>query len=40
MDEIYIDFLNRPDVQALAMTDDEILAAVESSLATRAGARP
>ena len=35
MDEIHIDFLNRPDVQALAMTDDEILGAVESSLATQ-----
>jgi ornithine cyclodeaminase len=30
---IYIDYLNRLDVEALAMTDDEILSAIEGSLA-------
>ncbi|GGD44036.1 ornithine cyclodeaminase family protein [Aureimonas glaciei] len=30
---IYIDYLNRLDVEALAMSDDEILAAIEGSLA-------
>lgn len=35
MQPIYIDFLNRFDVEALAITDDEILAAIETSLATQ-----
>ncbi len=30
---VYIDFLNGPDIAELAMTDDEILTAIESSLA-------
>jgi ornithine cyclodeaminase len=29
---IFIDYLNGPDVQALARTDDEILGAVQSAL--------
>ncbi len=32
---IYVDFLNGPDIAELAMTDDEILAAIESSLAAQ-----
>ena len=32
---IYIDFLNGPDIAALAITDDEILAAVETGLAAQ-----
>ncbi|MGI4744908.1 MAG: ornithine cyclodeaminase family protein [Janthinobacterium lividum] len=35
MQPIYIDFLNRFDVEALAIGDDEILAAIETSLATQ-----
>ena len=35
MQPIYIDFLNRFDVEALAITDDEILLAIETSLATQ-----
>ncbi|WP_419728720.1 ornithine cyclodeaminase family protein [Lichenicola sp.] len=35
MQPIYIDFLNRFDVEALAITDDEILQAIETSLATQ-----
>lgn len=35
MQPIYIDFLNRFDVEALAIDDDEILAAIETSLATQ-----
>jgi ornithine cyclodeaminase len=35
MQPIYIDFLNRFDVEALAIEDDEILAAIETSLATQ-----
>ncbi len=35
MQPIYIDFLNRFDVEALAITDDEILHAIETSLATQ-----
>ena len=31
-DEIYLHYLNHPDVQALAMTDAEIVAAVETAL--------
>ena len=31
-DELHLDYLNGPDVAALALTDDEILAAVESGL--------
>ena len=33
-------YLNGPDVAALALTDDEILAAVEAGLARRAKAAP
>ncbi|MEP9347921.1 ornithine cyclodeaminase family protein [Xanthobacter sp. KR7-225] len=32
---IYIDFLNGPDIAALAITDDEILRAIEKSLAAQ-----
>ena len=32
MPELYLDYLNGPDVAALALTDDEILAAVEAGL--------
>jgi ornithine cyclodeaminase len=32
MDEIWIDWLNGPDVERLALTDDEILDAIETSL--------
>ena len=35
MRPIYIDFLNGPDIAALAMTDDEILDAIETSLAAQ-----
>jgi ornithine cyclodeaminase len=35
MDEIWIDYLNGPDVERLALTDDEILDAIESSLAAQ-----
>ncbi|TLU73709.1 ornithine cyclodeaminase family protein [Lichenicoccus roseus] len=35
MQPIYIDFLNRFDIEALAITDDEILHAIETSLATQ-----
>lgn len=35
MEPIYIDYLNRLDVEALALTDDEILAAIEASLAAQ-----
>ena len=35
MKPIYIDYLNGPDLQALAITDDEILLAIETSLATQ-----
>ncbi len=35
MQPITIDFLNRFDVEAVALTDDEILSAVETSLATQ-----
>ena len=35
MQPIYIDFLNRFDIEALAITDDEILQAIETSLATQ-----
>lgn len=35
MDPIYIDYLNRLDVEAIALDDDEILAAIESSLAAQ-----
>jgi len=31
-DELHLDYLNGPDVAALALTDDEILAAVEAGL--------
>lgn len=35
MDELFIDYLNGPDVAALALTDDEILDAVEAGLAAQ-----
>jgi ornithine cyclodeaminase len=35
MRPVYISFLNGPDIAALAMTDDEILAAIETSLAAQ-----
>ncbi|MBN8942164.1 MAG: ornithine cyclodeaminase family protein [Rhizobiales bacterium] len=35
MPPIYIDYLNRLDIEALAITNDEILAAIEGSLATQ-----
>jgi ornithine cyclodeaminase len=35
MDATYLDYLNAPDVAALALTDDEILAAVEAGLAAQ-----
>jgi ornithine cyclodeaminase len=35
MPPIYITYMNRLDIEALAITDDEILAAIESSLATQ-----
>ncbi len=35
MRPIYISFLNGPDIAALAMTDDEILDAIETSLAAQ-----
>ncbi len=35
MKPIYIDYLNGPDLQALAITDDEILLAIETSLAAQ-----
>ena len=35
MPPIYLHYLNAPDVEALALTDDEILAAVEAGLAAQ-----
>lgn len=35
MKPIYVDYLNGPDVQALAVTDEEILLAIETSLAAQ-----
>ncbi len=35
MQPIYITYLNRLDIEALAVTDDEILTAIETSLATQ-----
>src|SRR5829696_4045320 len=35
MTAIYLHYLNAPDVEALALTDDEILDAVEASLAAQ-----
>ncbi|WP_121066423.1 ornithine cyclodeaminase family protein [Chachezhania antarctica] len=35
MDEIWIDYLNAPDVEALALSNDEILDAVETCLAAQ-----
>ena len=32
---IYVDFLNGPDIAELALTDDEIIAAIETSLAAQ-----
>ena len=37
--EIHFTYLNGPDVERLALTDDEILAAVEAGLPRRAAAR-
>lgn len=34
-EEVYVEFLNGPDIAKLALTDDEILAAIESSLAAQ-----
>ena len=39
MKPIYIDYLNALDIEALAMTDDEILAAIETAWPRRAAAR-
>jgi alanine dehydrogenase len=35
MTAIYISYLNRPDIEELALTDDEILVAIETSLAAQ-----
>ena len=35
MQRLDLDYLNAPDVAALALTDDEILAAVEAGLAAQ-----
>ncbi|MCY7307641.1 MAG: ornithine cyclodeaminase family protein, partial [Rhodoferax sp.] len=35
MKPIYINYLNGPDIEALAISDDEILAAIETSLAAQ-----
>jgi len=35
MPPIYLHYLNAPDVEALALTDDEIIAAVEAGLAAQ-----
>ena len=35
MQEIHLHYLNAPDVEALALTNDEIIAAVESGLAAQ-----
>src|SRR5260221_1964891 len=35
MTAIYISYLNRPDIEELALTDDEILGAIETSLAAQ-----
>lgn len=32
---VYVDFLNGPDIEALALTDDEIIGAIEASLAAQ-----
>ena len=32
---IYVDVLNGPDIAALAITDDELIAAIETSLAAQ-----
>lgn len=34
-EEVHVEFLNGPDIAKLALTDDEILAAIESSLAAQ-----
>ena len=39
MPPLYLTYLNAPDVEALALTDDEILAAVEQALRPRDAAR-
>lgn len=39
MQEVWIDYLNRADVEALALTDDEIIAAVEGALAAQGSGR-
>ena len=35
MEALYLDYLNAPDVEALALTDDEIIGAVEAGLAAQ-----
>ncbi len=35
MPSIYIDYLNRPDIAEIGITNDEVLAAIESSLASQ-----
>jgi len=35
MTAIYISYLDRPDIEELALTDDENLAAIETSLAAQ-----
>jgi ornithine cyclodeaminase len=35
MQQIHITYLNGPDVEKLALTDDELLAAVEASLSAQ-----
>ena len=35
MPPIYLHYLNAPDVEALALTDDEIIGAVEAGLAAQ-----
>ena len=35
MTAIYISYLNRPDIEELALTNDEILGAIETSLAAQ-----
>jgi ornithine cyclodeaminase len=40
MPPIYLHYLNALDVEALALTHDEILAAVDAGLAAQGGARP
>ena len=37
MPPIYVTYMNRFDVEALGITDDEILAAIEEQLGSQAG---